>query len=100
MWQHGLIGSTANARVLSQKQSAFTSRREQLESVSSTRGVIIGGDVRENGRKKKGQRHSERVRKNKPKKLQEDRMRQNFDLELAMPISIRKDSGLVELGAS
>ncbi|GFV04076.1 integrase catalytic domain-containing protein [Trichonephila clavipes] len=37
MWQRGLIGSTANARVPSQKQSAFTSRREQLESVSSTR---------------------------------------------------------------
>ncbi|GFV15827.1 hypothetical protein TNCV_988101 [Trichonephila clavipes] len=37
MWQHGLIGSTANARVPSQKQSAFTSRREQLEPVSSTR---------------------------------------------------------------
>ncbi|GFS79976.1 hypothetical protein TNCV_751091 [Trichonephila clavipes] len=37
MWQRGLIGSTANARVPSQKQSAFTSRREQWESVSSTR---------------------------------------------------------------
>ncbi|GFW25350.1 hypothetical protein TNCV_5089151 [Trichonephila clavipes] len=37
MWQRGLTGSTANARVPSQRQSAFTSRREQLESVSSTR---------------------------------------------------------------
>ncbi|GFY30129.1 hypothetical protein TNCV_4074421 [Trichonephila clavipes] len=37
LWQRGLIGSTAHARVPSQRQSAFTSRREQLESVSSTR---------------------------------------------------------------
>ncbi|GFU00887.1 hypothetical protein TNCV_4820101 [Trichonephila clavipes] len=37
MWQRGLIESTANARVPSQKESAFTSLREQLESVSSTR---------------------------------------------------------------
>ncbi|GFU87444.1 hypothetical protein TNCV_2445781 [Trichonephila clavipes] len=37
MRQRGLNGSTANARVPSQMQSAFTSRREQLESVSSTR---------------------------------------------------------------
>ncbi|GFU98776.1 hypothetical protein TNCV_1214921 [Trichonephila clavipes] len=37
MWQRGLIGSTANARMPSEKQSVFTSRREQLESVSSTR---------------------------------------------------------------
>ncbi|GFW83819.1 hypothetical protein TNCV_669321 [Trichonephila clavipes] len=37
MWQRRLIGSTANVQVPSQKQSALTSRREQLESVSSTR---------------------------------------------------------------
>ncbi|GFV77880.1 hypothetical protein TNCV_341 [Trichonephila clavipes] len=37
MWQRGLIGSTENARLPSQMQSALTSRREQLESVSSTR---------------------------------------------------------------
>ncbi|GFS87419.1 hypothetical protein TNCV_207421 [Trichonephila clavipes] len=37
MWQRGLIGKTASARVPSPKWSAFTSRREQLESVSSTR---------------------------------------------------------------
>ncbi|GFV58216.1 hypothetical protein TNCV_3433991 [Trichonephila clavipes] len=36
MWQRGLIGSTAHARVLSQRELAFTSRREQLESMSST----------------------------------------------------------------
>ncbi|GFT68620.1 hypothetical protein TNCV_1842101 [Trichonephila clavipes] len=37
MWQRGLIGRTASARVPSHKWSALTSRREQLESVSSTR---------------------------------------------------------------
>ncbi|GFT13607.1 hypothetical protein TNCV_3830801 [Trichonephila clavipes] len=37
MGQRGLIGRTASARVSSHKWSAFTSRREQLESVSSTR---------------------------------------------------------------
>ncbi|GFU99576.1 uncharacterized protein TNCV_4082971 [Trichonephila clavipes] len=37
MRQRGLIGRTASARIPSHKQSAFTSRREQLESVSSTR---------------------------------------------------------------
>ncbi|GFU45940.1 hypothetical protein TNCV_5102401 [Trichonephila clavipes] len=37
MWQRGLIGRTASARVPSHKRSAFTSRREQLKSVSSTR---------------------------------------------------------------
>ncbi|GFX36436.1 hypothetical protein TNCV_3671901 [Trichonephila clavipes] len=37
MWQRGLIGSTAHVRVPSQRKSAFNSRREQLESVSSTR---------------------------------------------------------------
>ncbi|GFU12125.1 hypothetical protein TNCV_2196101 [Trichonephila clavipes] len=37
MWQRGLIGRTAHARVPSQRESAFISRREQLESVSSTR---------------------------------------------------------------
>ncbi|GFV79204.1 DUF4817 domain-containing protein [Trichonephila clavipes] len=36
MWQRGLIGRTASARVPSHKWSAFTSRGEQLESVSST----------------------------------------------------------------
>ncbi|GFX36658.1 hypothetical protein TNCV_580371 [Trichonephila clavipes] len=36
MWQRGLIGRTASARVPSHKWSAFTSRREQLESVNST----------------------------------------------------------------
>ncbi|GFY26289.1 hypothetical protein TNCV_24871 [Trichonephila clavipes] len=36
-WQRGLTESTAHARVPSQKESAFTTRREQLESVSSTR---------------------------------------------------------------
>ncbi|GFW16230.1 hypothetical protein TNCV_4263951 [Trichonephila clavipes] len=42
MGQRGLMGSTANALVPSQKQSAFTSRREQLESVSSTPLVFLG----------------------------------------------------------
>ncbi|GFX19539.1 hypothetical protein TNCV_2074481 [Trichonephila clavipes] len=37
MWQRGLIGRTASARVPSHKWSAFTSREEQLGSVSSTR---------------------------------------------------------------
>ncbi|GFW03936.1 hypothetical protein TNCV_2050521 [Trichonephila clavipes] len=37
MWQRGLIGRTASARVPSHKWSAFTSREKQFESVSSTR---------------------------------------------------------------
>ncbi|GFT63349.1 hypothetical protein TNCV_3696131 [Trichonephila clavipes] len=37
MWLRGLIGRTVSARVPNHKWSAFTSRREQLESVSSTR---------------------------------------------------------------
>ncbi|GFV15005.1 hypothetical protein TNCV_3953111 [Trichonephila clavipes] len=37
MWQRGLIGRTASARVPSHKWPAFTSRREQLGYVSSTR---------------------------------------------------------------
>ncbi|GFX09861.1 hypothetical protein TNCV_3565391 [Trichonephila clavipes] len=37
MWQRELIGRTASARVPSHKWSAFTSRREQLESESSPR---------------------------------------------------------------
>ncbi|GFT08928.1 uncharacterized protein TNCV_4104371 [Trichonephila clavipes] len=37
MWQRGLIGRTASARVPSHKWSAFTSLRERLGSVSSTR---------------------------------------------------------------
>ncbi|GFT73365.1 hypothetical protein TNCV_4009721 [Trichonephila clavipes] len=37
MCQRGLIGRTASARAPSHKWSAFTSRREQLESESSTR---------------------------------------------------------------
>ncbi|GFU98364.1 hypothetical protein TNCV_385101 [Trichonephila clavipes] len=37
MWQRGLIGRTASARVPSRKWSAFTSRGKHLESVSSTR---------------------------------------------------------------
>ncbi|GFU49717.1 hypothetical protein TNCV_3623911, partial [Trichonephila clavipes] len=37
MWQRGLIGRTASARVPSHKWSAFISRREQLKSMSSTR---------------------------------------------------------------
>ncbi|GFV49786.1 hypothetical protein TNCV_1736691 [Trichonephila clavipes] len=36
MWQRGQIGRTTSARVPSHKWSVFTSRREQLESVSST----------------------------------------------------------------
>ncbi|GFU06702.1 integrase catalytic domain-containing protein [Trichonephila clavipes] len=36
-WQRGLIESTAHARVPRQRESAFTFRREQLESASSTR---------------------------------------------------------------
>ncbi|GFY15271.1 hypothetical protein TNCV_1570821 [Trichonephila clavipes] len=44
MWQRGLIGRTASARVPSHKWSAFTSRGDHLESVSSTPSPFIGFD--------------------------------------------------------